>query len=158
MLNPLITDRRHLTRIDEYAAERQMAQRMFQQMFNRGWMGQMRSRLTRKSRALNALATVRGAARGGQYRGVQVVHINQIKGSEGRTADFDIDFNPRHEHMETRWVNVAIAYLRGISLPPVELIKVGNEYYVRDGHHRVSIARALQQCQIEAVVTEMLSC
>jgi ParB-like chromosome segregation protein Spo0J len=43
---------------------------------------------------------------------------------------------------------------RGLTLPPVDLIRVGESYFVRDGHHRVSAARALGQAFIEATVTE----
>ena len=51
-------------------------------------------------------------------------------------------------------VNVAVARKTGVALPPVELIKVGEEYYVRDGHHRVSVAHAFGECYIDAVVFE----
>jgi hypothetical protein len=85
--------------------------------------------------------------------GMQTVEIRRIRGSEGRPDDFDVTFRPLKVHTEARWVSVARAYLRGIDLPPVELIQVGAVYFVRDGHHRISVAAALGQQEIDAVVT-----
>lgn len=87
------------------------------------------------------------------YLGLQVVDVRKIVGSENRVTDFDADFTPRAMHLQNRWVSVAIAYIRDIALPPVELIQVGDEYYVRDGHHRISVARAMDQAMIHATVT-----
>ncbi len=72
---------------------------------------------------------------------------------EGRCDDFDVGFHPLKEHTEERWVSVARAQLRGLGLPPVELIQVGDAYFVCDGHHRISVAAALGQQEIDAVVT-----
>jgi hypothetical protein len=71
--------------------------------------------------------------------------IHKIIGTEGRAADFDLGFHPLEEESRERWVNMAFAYLLGIPLPAVELIRVGDVYFVRDGHHRVSVALALGQ-------------
>jgi hypothetical protein len=83
------------------------------------------------------------------------VPMDQIQGSEGREHDFDLDFNPLQSHNMDRWVNVAVARQLGISLPPVELVQVGQIYFVRDGHHRISVAKALGQREIEAEVTRI---
>jgi hypothetical protein len=85
--------------------------------------------------------------------GVHSVPIDRIRGSEGRSQDFDYDFYPLATHEEDRWIAVAAAVQAGISLPPVDLIQLGDLYYVRDGHHRVSVARALGQKAIDAQVT-----
>ncbi len=90
---------------------------------------------------------------GRRLPGVHIIPINQIRGSEGRSQDFDIAFRPRQTHNLDRWVNIAVARDRGIPLPPVDLIRVGQTYYVRDGHHRISVARAQGQADIEAFVT-----
>lgn len=66
------------------------------------------------------------------------------------SADFDADFHSLKRHTRERWVGLLIAVRGGIPLPPVELIRVGNEYFVRDGHHRISTARATDQLEIEA--------
>jgi hypothetical protein len=85
--------------------------------------------------------------------GLQLVAISQIRGSEGRSEEFDAEFHPVKTHTQYRWLRVATAHDEGISLPPVELIRYGGEYYVRDGHHRISVALARGQKDIEAVVT-----
>ena len=61
-------------------------------------------------------------------------------------------FRPLVNHTRDRWVSIAIARHQGINLPPVELIQVGEEYFVRDGHHRVSVAKTFGQATIEAQV------
>jgi hypothetical protein len=88
---------------------------------------------------------------GRHYAGTQAVPIRQICGSENRTADFDADFRPLSDRTASRWQSIAKAWLRGVPLPPVELILVGDSYYVRDGHHRISVARTWDRL-IDAVV------
>jgi hypothetical protein len=83
-----------------------------------------------------------------------VVPVRQIAGSEDRTGDFDADFHPLQWNSRDRWMSVFVAWRRGASLPPVDLMRVGDMYYVRDGHHRISVARALGQEYIDAVVVE----
>jgi hypothetical protein len=90
------------------------------------------------------------------YAGRRAVKIDEIWGSENRADEFDVDFHPVAEHLEDRWVKVWMAYAQGVSLPPVELIEKDGGYYVRDGHHRISVARALGYEMIEAVVTEIM--
>jgi hypothetical protein len=84
--------------------------------------------------------------------GVQTVPVRQIRGSHGRCRDFDQNFNPLQNHLKSRWLGVAAARQLGKTLPPVELTQVGDIYFVRDGHHRISVARALGQIEIEAEV------
>jgi len=91
-------------------------------------------------------------ASGGSAAGVQTVALRQIRGSEGRNRDFDRHFNPLMSHSQERWMRVAEAQQRGVPLPLVQLIRVGELYFVRDGHHRISVARALRQREIEADV------
>ena len=87
--------------------------------------------------------------------GARMVRIDQIIGSEGRSTDFDDRFRPTQTETCARWYSVAKARVRGIALPPVTLIKIGEAYYVRDGHHRISVARAFGDKTIEAMVTEL---
>ena len=84
--------------------------------------------------------------------GIQLVALDQIQGSQGRCRDFDRAFYPRQHHNQSRWLQVATVRALGIALPPVALVQVGNIYFVRDGHHRISVARALGQTEIEAEV------
>jgi len=120
-----------------------------------GRLGRIWSGLRGQSRRLLDLNTVAAASATGDRRsaGTQIVPICQIRGSEGRCDDFDRAFRPLKGHTEERWVSVAKAYLRGLGLPPVELIQIGEIYFVRDGHHRISAAAALGQQEIDAVVT-----
>jgi hypothetical protein len=90
--------------------------------------------------------------RGSFYAGIKVVSIHSIIGSEGRTADFDMEFHPLHEKARERWVNLAIVYLARLPLPPIQLIQVGEAYFVRDGHHRLSVSRAFGQVAMDAEV------
>lgn len=85
--------------------------------------------------------------------GTRVVPMAKIVGSQGRACDFSPDFRPRQSGTRSRWINIAAAVSKGVTLPPVELIQVGDRYYIRDGHHRISVARANGQDHIDAHVT-----
>jgi hypothetical protein len=85
---------------------------------------------------------------------VQTVLVDQIAGSLNRYHEFDRVFLPASDKLATRWQNVNRAFYQDISLPPVVLYKVGQVYFVVDGHHRVSVAREQGQIYIEAEVRE----
>lgn len=95
--------------------------------------------------------------RGQHDRGLQVVPLANIIGSEGRYTDFDRSFLPRHELTRDRWKNVDRAHYTDVPLPAVELFKIGEVYFVRDGNHRVSVARQQGQEYIDAHVVELVS-
>jgi hypothetical protein len=86
-------------------------------------------------------------------RGLVTVSTRRIIGSEGRSHDFDRFFHPLNERIRDRWIQVAVAILKGRHLPPVELVELDGFYYIRDGHHRVSVAQATGQKEMEAFVT-----
>ena len=88
------------------------------------------------------------------YRGVQTVQVKQIVGSLNRYHEFDRAFLPTQDKIAERWQRVNLAFYSDISLPPVVLYKVGETYFVVDGHHRVSVAREQGQIFIEAEVRE----
>ncbi|MFO7170753.1 MAG: DUF4032 domain-containing protein [Chloroflexota bacterium] len=94
--------------------------------------------------------------RGQRYLGHQTVPVSRIVGSEGRYGDFDRRFLPRSNALKNRWTRVNNAALQDINLPPVELYKIGDIYFVRDGNHRVSVARQQGQVEIDAIVTELV--
>ncbi len=85
--------------------------------------------------------------------GLRTVAVKSIVGSESRSGDFDNTFCPLNDRTSGRWMSIANLCLCEIGLPAVELIQVGNEYFVRDGHHRISVANAMGQAYIEAYVT-----
>ncbi|HEX3833961.1 MAG TPA: hypothetical protein VHW04_18420 [Solirubrobacteraceae bacterium] len=87
--------------------------------------------------------------------GVEVVALDTIVGSVDRERDFDRSFRPTSGRVRSRWENIAAAMRRGEPLPPVDLLRIGEIYFVRDGHNRVSVARALGRRDIEAYVTEV---
>src|SRR5512139_1484079 len=91
---------------------------------------------------------------GPMYRGVQTVRVDQIAGSLNRYHEFDRVFLPASDELADRWQSVNRAFYQEISLPPVVLYKVGQVYFVVDGHHRVSVAREQGQLYIEADVRE----
>jgi hypothetical protein len=88
------------------------------------------------------------------YRGVRTVEVAKIIGSVNRYRDFDHVFLPARNSIADRWQRVDRAFYQEVSLPPVVLYKVGDIYFVVDGHHRVSVAREQGQEFIEAEVRE----
>jgi len=88
------------------------------------------------------------------YRGVKTVPISQIVGSLNRYHEFDAAFLPKNDENANRWQSVDRAFYQEISLPPVVLYKVGEVYFVVDGHHRVSVAREQNAEFIDAEVRE----
>jgi hypothetical protein len=117
--------------------------------------GQVWTKLRGRPRRLLDLNSVAASSTIADRRtaGMQTVPISQIRGSEGRCDDFDVGFHSLREHTEECWVSVAKAQLRGVGLPPVALIQVGDVYISLDGHHCISVAAALGQQEIDAVVT-----
>jgi hypothetical protein len=88
-------------------------------------------------------------------RGLQVVQLDDIVGTVDRAADFDRGFRPTTQRLRSRWERIAAAQRRGEAMPPVSLFKVGDLYFVRDGHHRVSVAKSQGRDDIDAYVTEV---
>jgi hypothetical protein len=121
----------------------------------RGWLGKVWSSLIGAPHHLLDLAAVKDTCtvHGCRRAGIQTVQLGQIRGSEGRCTDFDIAFHPVQMHTQGRWLSIATAHQLRVTLPPVELIQVGDVYFVRDGHHRISVAQALGQKYIDAEVT-----
>jgi len=74
-----------------------------------------------------------------QGLGVQMIPIDRIVGSAGRSLDFDLAFAPLNRVSGERWRRVAKAIQDGVHLPPVRVLKVGQAYFVEDGNHRVSV-------------------
>jgi hypothetical protein len=89
--------------------------------------------------------------------GQRVVELEAIVGTVDRGREFDRSFRPTSARVRSRWEHIAAAMRRGESLPPVDLVRIGEIYFVRDGHHRVSVARALGRTDIDAYVTEVVT-
>lgn len=129
-------------------------QELYRSRQRKAFLGKFFSALTGRSRNLLDLTTEISHRRilRQHYAGSRTVAINRIKGSEGRSTDFDCDFNPLHTRTSDRWMSIANARAHGDTLPLVELIQLGDDYFVRDGHHRISVAQALGEEYIDARV------
>jgi hypothetical protein len=94
--------------------------------------------------------------RGEQDLGVQTIPVGAVVGTVDRRPDsFDRSFRPRSPALRQRWERIAAARRRGEPMPPIDVFRVGEIYFVRDGHHRVSVARAFGDTTIEARVREV---
>lgn len=132
------------------------ARSLFNRALNLGRGKALWARLLGRSRELRFLGDVsqQRTVTTHEPLGVQPVRLSRIVGSQGKADDFDSEFFPRNRYSQDRWLSVAIAMLADVtSLPPVELVQVGDSYYVIDGHHRVSVARTLGYLFIDADVT-----
>lgn len=127
----------------------------FDSEYWRGFWQRFLRRLTSHSMDLYAFADYISQHRvtGRHDGGVQFVNINDIVGSVGRVRDFDRAFRPRRREVRSRWISVKYASDKGTIMPPVTLYKVGEVYFVVDGHHRLSVARADGQDYVDAYVT-----
>src|SRR5918995_2941879 len=88
------------------------------------------------------------------HRGTRVVEADQIVGSVGRWDEFDRAFLPARASVGHKWKRIDRAFHRTEDLPPVELYKLEEAYFVMDGHHRVSVARYHDVPTLEAAVAE----
>ena len=107
-----------------------------------------------ESLSLNDVVDALGR-RGERSLGVQVIPIDCIVGSVDKVRDFDRRFRPKSGKSRQRWEKMARKSRTGEAFPPIDVYKLGNLYFVQDGHHRVSVARALGVREIEADVTEI---
>lgn len=124
----------------------------FSNLHWRATLKRLLAKMSGKSRDLRDLNEVR------QHKTVEAIHetpcitieIAKIKGSECRACDFDVEFLPLSHANRHRWASVYAARLSGATMPAISVVQVGNVYYVRDGHHRVSVARLMGEEYIEA--------
>ena len=91
------------------------------------------------------------------YLGMQTIEVKKIIGSENRYQDFSLAFYPTNNALKNRWESVDAARLDNITLPPISVYKIGEWYFVRDGNHRVSVARSEGMEFIDAEVVELSS-
>lgn len=137
-----------------------LARQDFRRARQQASLQEVLSRFTGKSADLLSLEEVREklhAVGTGVNRGVQNIPLDSIVGSVGRYTDFSRTFLPKNPSDEERWARVMtlVTDPAGGGLPPIEVVKVGDVYFVQDGHHRVSVARQLGAETIEAYVNEI---
>ena len=89
--------------------------------------------------------------------GNEVVALGAIVGTVDRGREFDRSFRPTSGRVRSRWEHIAAAMRRGEAMPAIDLVRIGEIYFVRDGHHRDSVARALGWTDINARITEVVT-
>jgi hypothetical protein len=93
--------------------------------------------------------------RGERYLSLETIPLDSIVGTVDRAREFDRRFRPTSARVRGRWQRIAEAQRRGQAMPPIAVYRIGNMHFVRDGHHRVSVARAMGLDDIDAYVTEV---
>lgn len=133
------------------------ALKLYQSALIRGRLSRWFGRLLHRDRGLVDLNAVLQQRRIWSYHidCAQPVVLQSILGSESRSQDFDRFFRPVNEASRQRWLAVAMHMLGGVVLPPVELVEIGGVHFVRDGHLRISVARALGLKSIDAQVVHL---
>jgi hypothetical protein len=89
--------------------------------------------------------------------GLQVIGLDSIVGTVDRGREFDRRFRPTSGRVRSRWERIAAEQRRGKAMPPIDVYRIGELHFVKDGHHRVSVARALGHDTIDAYVTEVIT-
>jgi hypothetical protein len=95
--------------------------------------------------------------RGERRLGLQTIPLDSIVGTVDRSREFDRSFRPTSRRVRGRWERVAKAMRRGEAMPPIDVYRICGLHFVRDGHHRVSVARQLGLDKIDAYVTEVVT-
>lgn len=95
--------------------------------------------------------------RGERQLGLQVIELDSIVGTVDRSREFDRKFRPTSGRVRPRWEGIATAQRKGQAMPPIDVYRIGDLHFVKDGHHRVSVARALGYDKIDAYVTEVVT-
>jgi hypothetical protein len=93
--------------------------------------------------------------RGERSLGLQSIKLDTVVGTVDSNRDFDRFFRPTNGRVRQRWERLALAQVRGETVPPIDVYRVGDLHFVKDGHHRVSIAIAQGRTTIDAYVTEV---
>lgn len=140
-----------------YASE-QTTRLDFDRAHLKSFWREISSWITRSSNDLLPFDEVRRVItlRGQHDLGIREIPLDHIVGSVNRSNDFDRAFLPRVTNTRERWMSIDKARLSSIDLPAIEVIKIGDVYFVKDGNHRVSVARENGQAFIDAYVTEII--
>jgi hypothetical protein len=93
--------------------------------------------------------------RGERFIGLQTIRLDTIVGTVDSRRDFDRRFRPTSGRVRERWERLALAQARGEAIPPIDVYRIGELHFVKDGHHRVSLAMAHGLQTIDAYVTEV---
>jgi len=131
----------------------------FRQARQRAVVKQILSRLKGEQNELLSFDEVRKLlrAQGSRQCGLQEIPLDAIIGSVNRYEDFTREFLPLQNVSPQRWARVEIMTNGVAGLPPIEVYKLGEAYFVIDGNHRVSVARKYGALTILAYVHEVPS-
>jgi hypothetical protein len=132
----------------------------FSRARRQGVMARLANRLRREPGDVNLILPFEEVIealgnRGERTLGVQTIPLDSIVGSVDRTREFDRSFHPTSQRVRDRWERIALAQRKGESMPPIQVYRIGDLHFVKDGHHRVSVARAQGRQEIDAQVTEV---
>jgi hypothetical protein len=129
----------------------------FQSARNRAFWDEMFSLVRGKPAELLSFEDIRARLRlrAEYYKGLQDIPLDKIVGSVGRYQEFTRHYLPKKRVQGERWSRVYAQATGMAGLPPIEVYKVGDVYFVRDGNHRVSVARQMGATHIQAHVTEL---
>jgi len=138
------------------------AQFDFSRARRRRALARLSARLRREPDDVNHILPFEEVARalgriGERRLGQQLIPLDSIVGTVDRAREFDRDFRPTSPRVRERWQRINTAQRKGQAMPPIDVYRVGELHFVQDGHHRVSVARALGHKDINAYVTEVLT-
>src|SRR5215208_1588430 len=138
------------------------AQSDFSRARRRRALARLSMRLRREPDDVNHILpfeeVARALGRMGERRlGLELIELDSIIGTVDRSREFDRDFRPTSPRVRERWQRINLAQRKGQAMPPIDVYRIGELHFVKDGHHRVSVARALGQRDINAYVTEVLT-
>lgn len=136
------------------------AQNDFARVRRQATVADLASRVRRQASDINLILPFQEVveALGRTYErniGLHNIPLDSIVGTVDRGKDFDRGFRPTSARARPRWERIAMAQRRGEDMPPISVYRIGDLHFVRDGHHRVSVARALGRPTIDAYVTEV---
>jgi hypothetical protein len=138
------------------------AQFDFSRARRRRALARLSARLRREPDDVNHILpfeeVVQALGRVGERRlGEQVIPLDSIVGTVDRSREFDRSFRPTSPRVRERWESINLAQRKGKPMPPIDVYRIGELHFVKDGHHRVSVARAFGYRDIAAYVTEVLT-
>jgi hypothetical protein len=137
------------------------AQSDFSRARRRRVLARLASRLRRAEEVNHILPfeeVARALGRIGERRlGQELIALDSIVGTVDRSREFDRNFRPTSPRVRERWQRINTAQRKGEAMPPIDVYRIGELHFVKDGHHRVSVARALGHKDINAYVTEVLT-
>jgi len=131
--------------------------REFDHLYRKGFFKKILGSLKNHKNRLLPLNQIKEIIGTGEehHLGVKTVEIDKIIGSENRFEDFDRAFLPLNKFNRRKWTNIRSYYEQHESLPVISLYKIGDYYFIRDGHNRVSVAKNAGQLYIDAEVIEI---